>query len=115
MRSFADWCFGNPRAARLIMARLPANLSPEPDNLPRYYRANKAASRLLSGAVDSGELHSDDPELDLAVGLGALWGAVQLSLDRRFDPSLWESGNAVVDRTIEIFLGGLAAPEKETP
>jgi AcrR family transcriptional regulator len=112
MRSFADWCFSNPGPARLVMARLPANLSPAPEDLPRYYRANIAAMTLLGPAVESGELHSDNPELDLAVGLGALWGTVQLALDRRFDPSLWGAENAVVDRTIELFLDGLAGDGK---
>jgi AcrR family transcriptional regulator len=112
MRGFADWCFDNPGPARLVMARLPADLSPSAEKLPRYYRANAAARELLAGAVESGELGSRDLELDVAVGLGALWGTVQLTLDHRFDPSLWGSGKAVVDRAIDVFLSGLSATPK---
>ncbi len=107
MRAFADWCFENPEPARLVMERLPANLSPAPDKLPRYYRASQAARSLFEAAAEAGELHSDNPDLDLAVALAALWGAVQLSLDHRFDPALWDSGSAVVDRAIDTILGRL--------
>lgn len=104
MRAFADWCFGNPERARLVMARLPADLSPSPEALPRYYLAHRVARELFAGAVKAGELESDDVDLDLAVAESALWGAVQLSLDHRLDPSLWEAGGPVVDRAIDLIL-----------
>ena len=109
MRGFADWCFANPGPARLIMSGLPANLSPPAEALPRYYRANRAAREVLAAAVQAGELRSEDPDLDVSVGIGAVWGAVQLTLDHRFEPAFWKAGSTVADRAIEVFMNGLIA------
>jgi AcrR family transcriptional regulator len=107
MRAFADWCFANPGPARLIMSRLPANLSPAAETLPRYYRATRAARELVAAAVEAGELRSGDLDLDVSASIGAVWGAVQLTLDHRFEPALWNAGSAVADRAIDIVINGL--------
>ena len=104
--AFRDWAFANPRVALLVMGRLRADTSNDPEKTEKYYRSTLFAKEILDKLVKRGLSDSRDTLLDACLCIAALWGTIEMVLLNRTVPRYWtrRGGLYFTDNMINLLL-----------
>ena len=116
LEAFRDWAFANPRMALLVMGRLKADTSDDPEKMKKYYGSVLFARVLLDKLVKAGLSDSKNTLLDANLCIASLWGAIEMVLLNRTIPQYWtrRGGLYFTDSMIHFLLLSLVrkpAPE----
>ena len=113
--AFRDWAFANPRMAHLVMGRLKADTSKDPEKMAKYYRSTLFAKSILDRAVKEGFSSSKDTMLDASLCIAAIWGAVESVLLKRTIPKYWTRNKGLIftNSMIEMLLAQLISKKNQ--
>ena len=115
LEAFRDWAFANPRMALLVMGRLKADTSDDPEKMKKYYSSALFAKTLLDKLVRAGLSNSKNTLLDANLCIASLWGAIEMVLLNRTIPQYWtrRGGLYFTDSMISFLLSSLVKKPKE--
>ena len=111
-RAFVAFSLSRPHLAGLLMEELPPRLDLDEEAMERYYRIHDQARSLVVEALADGSMEGPrDPDLEASVGQAALWGLVAQFKAKRVHPRFWNDIDPLVERFLELFLGGKGVTE----
>ncbi len=107
--AFVSWSLANPHAFALVFEALPPSTDLDEALTSRYYASFVRLREIYVRGVESGEFALDDVDLHATVDFAAIYGAAQLTLNKRLPPQYWADPSPVFDLAMARVMAGLRA------
>jgi AcrR family transcriptional regulator len=102
--TFAGWCICNPHGFALVFEALPPFTELDEKLVRRYYATFVRLRTVFAEGVRRGELHADDLDLAATAGFAAVFGVVDLFVNKRLPPQYWGDVTPVLQAALDGFL-----------